>query len=240
MTDIMTIQEMTIQAYETHIFDYFFFEKNMSRTEIFETFAKWAEEFDEIHGDDFDWSCTSLYDEIADFLDARYESLQIEDMKKAAFPYGIAVGDYLSYKGGFFKVTGFDINNILVKTIIGCTDSTACVPGAISFSDSKEVKILSGYEDIMETNGHDPELVKKINAAWNSRRMTFYPIMNALFDRDLDEIMDSEAFDFSEHIDRDEAFIELQSRWEGYAYIYLTNIADDSDLECILNFVHFN
>ena len=236
--NINTIQEITIQAYEFGIYDYFFFERNMSRTDIFSIFVEWAKEFEETH-ENFDWMQASLYDEVDDFLACRFDSIKIADKIRDAFPGGIAVNDHISYNGGIFKVTGFSERGILVEEIKPCPESPEWITLEIGFSQSDKVKILPDYEEIMDaTTSHNPELVAKINIAWNEEREMFFPIMCALYKRDLDEIMDSEAFDFSEHIDRDEAFVELQSRWDGYTYIYLTNIADDTDLECILNFLH--
>ena len=64
---INTIQEITIQAYDFGIYGYFFNERNMSRTDIFQLFVKWAEEFEESHKD-FDWLQGSFYDEVDDFI----------------------------------------------------------------------------------------------------------------------------------------------------------------------------
>ena len=43
---INTIQEITLQAYAFGVYDYLFNERNMSRTDIFQLFVKWAEAFE--------------------------------------------------------------------------------------------------------------------------------------------------------------------------------------------------
>lgn len=93
------------------------------------------------------------------------------------------------------------------------------------------------FKTIMDTtNSHDPGLVDAINAAWTRGYDRFRTILIALYDRDLKEIMDSDAFGHKWR-DTDEAFVELQSEWEAYAENYLMHIADNQDLETILKFV---
>jgi hypothetical protein len=82
--------------------------------------------------------------------------------------------------------------------------------------------------------------VAKINIAWNEKREMFFPIMCALYKRDIDEIMDSEAFTFPwEHgYTADDVYLYLAENWDVETYNYLQHIADDTDLECILNYLH--
>lgn len=236
---INTIQEITLQAYAFGIYDYLFNERNMSRTDIFQLFAEWAKEFEETH-ENFDWVQGSFYDEVDDFLNCRFDSIKTEDKVKEAFPYGIAVNDHISYEGGIYIITGFSESGILVKETGGALDSE-WETTEIGFSQSDKVKILPNYEDIMDTtNSHNPELVAKINTAWNTKREQFFLIMCALYKRDIKEIMESEAFTFPwEHgYTADDAYLYLAESWDIEAYNYLQHIADDTDLECILNYLH--
>lgn len=237
---INTIQEITLQAYAFGIYDYFFNERNMSRTDIFNIFVEWAKEFEETHKD-FDWMQGSFYDEVDDFVNYRFDTMKTADKIRDAFPYGIAVNDHISYEGGIFKVTGFSERGVLVEEIKPCPENPDWIVVEIGFAKSDKVKILPDYEDIMDTtNSHNPELVAKINIAWNEKREMFFPIMCALYKRDIEEIMDSEAFTFPwEHgYTADDVYLYLAENWDIEAYNYLQHIADDTDLECILNYLH--
>ena len=104
------------------------------------------------------------------------------------------------------------------------------------------------------TNGHDTGLVEDINRAWRKGKINFKPILCALYERDIDEITDSDAFripkweeteEYNEGLETenwdaymDMALKDMQEHWEDYADNYLQHIADDGDLECILNFLH--
>ena len=238
---INTIQEITLQAYTSGIYDYFFNERNMSRTDIFSIFVEWAKEFEETH-EGFDWMQGSFYDEVDDFLTCRFDSIKIADKIRDAFPGGITKGDHISYEGGIYLVTGFSEDGILVKEVGGVLDSE-WETTKIGFSQSEKVKILPDYEDIMDTtNGHSPELVARINVAWNEKREQFFPIICALYKRDIEdeEIMNSDAFIFpwQHEYTADDAYRYLVESWDIEAYNYLQHIADDTDLECILNYLH--
>ena len=237
---INTIQEITLQAYAFGIYDYFFNERNMSRTDIFNIFVEWAKEFEETH-ENFDWMQGSFYDEVDDFLTCRFDSIKIADKIRDAFPGGITKGDHISYEGGIFKVTGFTERGILVDEVRPCKDNEDWIVVEIGFSKSNEVKILPDYEDIMDTtNSHNPELVAKINIAWNEKREMFFPIMCALYKRDNDEILASDAFADWDKVskDYDTLYEYMEANWDIEAYNYLQHIADDTDLECILNYLH--
>lgn len=243
---INTIQEITLQAYAFGVYDYLFNERNMSRTGIFALFVEWAKEFEETH-ENFDWLQGSFYDEVDDFINCRFDSIKTADKVKAAFPYGIAVNDHISYNGGIYLITGFSESGILVKEVGGVLDSE-WETTEIGFSQSDKVKILPNYEDIMDTtNSHNPELVAKINIAWNEKREQFFPIMCALYKRDIEEIMDSDAYNFDNVLDldgkdegekREIILVYMEDSWDIEAYNYLQHIADDTDLECILNYLH--
>lgn len=110
--------------------------------------------------------------------------------------------------------------------------------------------------DIMDaTNGHDKGLVEDINRAWRKSKVSFKPILCALYERDIDEITDHDAFripkwentkEYNEGLETenwdaymDMALKDMQEHWEDYADNYLQHIADDGDLECIINFLHY-
>lgn len=233
---INTIQEITLQSYAFGIYDYFFNERYMSRTYIFSIFVEWAKEFEETH-ENFDWTQGSFYDELDDFLTCRFDSIRIADKIRDAFPGGITKGDHISYEGGIFKVTGFSERGILVEEVKPCPENPDWIILEIGFAKSDKVKIIQGYEDIIDTtNNHDPELVAKINIAWNEKREQFCPILRALYERDIKEIMESDAWNWT---DNAESVKEtLHDEWDVHADNYLMHIADDTDLECILNYLH--
>ena len=86
------------------------------------------------------------------------------------------------------------------------------------------------------TNGHDEDLVERINRQWNRNSEKFGPILIALFKRDIKEIYNADSFcELPEK--EDAALLYLISHWEDYAHNYLMHIADDGDLECILRFL---
>ena len=236
-----TIQEITLQAYSFGVFNYLFEKRNDCRDEIFNRFEAWGKEFEEAHKD-YHWN-GDYYDEIDEFVMKKYLEVKLEDM----FPGGIAVGDALTYEGGLYKITGLSERGIAVEEIIPGTDKDWVVT-EIGFSQYEKVKILDNYEEIMDTtNNHDAELVAKINEAWNTdKREQFCPILIILYHRDLDEILKSDAYDFSKVLDlegmtdediREAVFYYLQDNWDIEAYNYLMHIADDLDLKTILTFL---
>jgi hypothetical protein len=250
---INTIQEITLQAYEIGIYDYFFNERNMSRTDIFLIFVEWAKEFEETH-ENFDWMQGSFYDEVDDFLECRFDSIKIADKVRDAFPGGITKGDYLSYEGGIYKITGFTAGGIEVEEIVPRPDNAWRIVSLDYELAAKDGEVIKDYEEIMDTgNGHDKELVRKINAAWNKNSEAFREILCALYARDIDEITDSDAFrnpkwedttaykvgfatDDWSHYNK-MVLGEMTKEWDKYAENYLMHIADDGDLECILGFI---
>ena len=237
---INTIQEITLQAYTMGIYDYLFNERNMSRTDIFQLFVEWAKDFEKTH-ENFDWMLGSFYDEVDDFIGYRLDSMKTEDKIKEHFPCGLAVGDFITYEGGIFKVTGISERGLLVDEVKPCPVNPDWTITEIGFSQSDKVDILPDYEEIMDaTDNHNPELVKKINTAWNEKRERFFPIMCALYKRDNDEILASDAFADWDKVskDYDTLYEYMEANWDIEAYNYLRHIADDTDLECVLNYLH--
>jgi len=95
-------------------------------------------------------------------------------------------------------------------------------------------------EGIMdETNGHETELVRRINDAWDKYREEFYPILCALYARDIEEICGSDAFAFKADDSMETNLEEMKANWDYYAYAYLQNIADNNDLSTILHFLNY-
>lgn len=85
-------------------------------------------------------------------------------------------------------------------------------------------------------NGHDDKLVRLINLLWAKNKNAFGVILIALFKRDFNEIINADSFAGlpSDEID---AWFSLSINWEVNAYNYLMHIADDGDLETIINFI---
>ena len=89
----------------------------------------------------------------------------------------------------------------------------------------------NSYSDIMDTyNGHNPELVRKINAAWKKKvyHDRFVDILFAIGCRDKEEIL--EKFDVI--IDCDETAMDN-------AHEIMEGVCDDCDLETILGFIRY-
>lgn len=228
-----TIQEISLQAYAFGVFDYLFNERNMSRDEILNIFEDWGKEFEDIcraHTDEDDWF---YYDEADAFINRKFNEMKLRDN----FPYGIAVGDFISYEGGIYKITGTTDRGILVDEIKPREDNKWIVT-EIGFSQAEKLKILPDYEEIMDTtNGHDPELVRTINIAWNEKREQFCPILRAFYARDIKEIMDSDAWNWTGDVESVKE--TLHDEWDFHADNYLMHIADDWDLKAILYFLRY-
>jgi hypothetical protein len=225
-----------MQAYTFGVYDHLFNECNISRDEIFNMFEDWGRQFEMIeqqHKDDIKWY---YYDEIDAFVNKKFEEIKLSHL----FPCGIAIGDYLTYEGGLYKITGFEDDAIVVDEIRPGTDKDWIVC-SIGFSQVDKIKILDTEEVMDTTNGHNPELVEKINRAWTEKREKFYPILCALYKRDNDEIRDSDAFIFTEEITRnyDTIYEYLKENWDIEAGNYLQHIADDTDLKTILTFIRY-
>lgn len=227
-----TIQEITMQAYILGVYDYLFNTCNESRDEIFNRFEEWGKEFEALekeHEDEDDWF---YYDEIDEFLAKKFNEIKLSHL----FPAGIAVGDYLTYEGGLYKITGFEDGEIVVDEVRPGNDKDWIVC-TIGFSQADKIKVLDGEEIMDTTNGHDPELVHEINQAWNEKREQFCPILRALYDRDVKEIMDSDAWDWTD--DAESVKETLHDEWDVHANNYLMHIADDWDLKAILYFLRY-
>ena len=232
ITFVTTTQEITLQAYAFGVFDYLYNKRDKSRDEILNMFEEWGREFvllENEHEHDTDWH---YYDEIDAFVNKKFQEIKLDDL----FPAGIAVGDYLTYEGGLYKITGFEGDAIVVSEIRPGTDMDRIVR-SIDFSQADKIKILDSEEIMDTTNGHDPELVEKINRAWNEKREQFCPILRCLYERDIKEIMDSDAWNWTD--DAESVKETLHYEWDIHAYNYLMHIADDTDLKTILTFIRY-
>ncbi len=82
------------------------------------------------------------------------------------------------------------------------------------------------------TNGHNPDLVKRINEAWDSHQSwwEFTLIVGALMHRDGSTILEMLGKEIAEYADDEKMVFELGPE-------YLQIIADDRDLQQILDFI---
>ena len=232
MANINVIQEITLQGYAFGIFDILMGEKNMSREEAFSVFQTWADEFEELHKDT-DWYNNFYYDEIDAFL-AR---------KKGELYCKHKVGEYVRFNGNVYRIReitdGETSDGGYLAVSISNPDDERKTIKIDSFHDA-EMEVLSDYEEIMDTNNcHDAKLVAKINNAWNTKREMFCPILCALYKRDNDEILASDAFADWGEVAKDfgTLYEYMEANWGFEAYNYLMHIADDGDLACILLFL---
>ena len=243
---ITTIQEITLQSYTFGIYNYLSDKRNMRRDDIFNVFEGWGKEFEESPArKDEDY-----YEAIDKFIEEKFMQIKMAD----TFPH-IGTGTYITYEGGVYKVTGFTNRGISVKEIASPANEWVIVE--IGFDERDQIKVIDNYEEIMDgTNGHNSELVDKINHAWNTKREEFCPILRILYERDIDEITDCNAFMTKSWLKSPECKIgdetgnwdeynkmvlsNLINEWDFYAYTYLMRIADDTDLKTILNFLHYD
>lgn len=227
-----TIQEITMQAYSFGVFNYLFEREHnaMSRDEIFNLFEKWGEEFEALekeHEGESDWF---YYDEIDEFVGKKFTEIKLGDE--------FAKGDYIIYATGLYKIIGFTARGILVDEIRPRKDADEWIITEIGLSQVKDIVLVSGEEIMDTTQNHDPELVRKINQAWNEKREGFCPILRALYERDITEIMDSDAWNWTDNADSVKE--TLHDEWDVHADNYLMHIADDLDLQTILTFLRYN
>lgn len=107
-------------------------------------------------------------------------------------------------------------------------------------------KVERAFYPIMTPyNSHNKDLVNKINELWNSeeRHNRFQPILVAFMQRDLEEMYDKNCFGEASDEKTEKFFDEnvnvsyLFSHWEDLAEYYLMRVADDADLQCIIDFI---
>ena len=256
-TFISTIQEMTIEAYANGLYDLIQYKKKLTRKEILDTFVDWADEFEKEHlgvelGD-------TIYDALGAFLDKKYHELvdPEPESKPEEIPFkpSFKYGDYIEFEGVDYMILGITDRGYRVREV-GYKTEEEMETTEIGFVNEQDSNIIAfpTFEEIMNTgNGHSGDLVKKINYAWNHNQISFKPILCALYERDIEEITDHDAFQIPDWRESKEynngvrsgdwydynemALADMKNRWDKFADNYLQHIADDGDLECIINFV---
>lgn len=236
-TDIQvsTIEEITLVAYSMGIYDFLFEKENMSRDNIFSLFREWGIEFEKAH-ENYEWD-GDYYDEIDAFLENKIKEIRL----KHIFPFGVSVGDYFEYDGGLYKITGFTTDFISVDELRrkkGCNYTIT----NFSYSLAERFKFIDGEDFMDTTNGHNENYVRLLNEAWNTKREQFYPILCALYKRDNDEILASDAFADWDKVSEtyDTLYEYMEANWDVEAYNYAMHIADDNDLKVILGYLGYN
>lgn len=130
--NILTIQELTLQAYGFGIIGFLTKEQNFSRETIFTIIQKWAEEFDEKHKG-YDW-CGDYYDEIDDFLMRKKNGFA-----NKYIPNELHKGSYIEYDGGLYRVLHILDGYYEVETINGDTNEDTLQ----TLSIDKPIKVLN-------------------------------------------------------------------------------------------------
>ena len=166
-------------------------------------------------------------------------------------------GQYVACNGGVYLIKSLTDRGYAVREVREPEDSDGWETIELGFINEPKMELLPDYEEIIDEWGdaHDADLRKKINDAWNKNREGFCPILRALYARDIDEITDHDAFQYPEWVDSPEyndglrsgdwedynemALNHMRREWDFFASNYLNHIADDCDLECILNFLHY-
>ena len=85
----------------------------------------------------------------------------------------------------------------------------------------------------------------KINELWRNARINkdvrvlknFEIILKALYKRDAKEILNNERFGWDENATEESVYESMCAAWVSLSYDYLKGVADDQDLETIINFV---
>lgn len=97
------------------------------------------------------------------------------------------------------------------------------------------IKRICSHDEIMDTtNSHDPKLVERINKAFADAEEDLWAvIMKALYFRDYDEMIEKEIMTDDDWVD----WWALGWNWTRFAYDYLMKVADNRDLEIILNYL---
>ena len=165
-------------------------------------------------------------------------------------------GDALNELENFDSISGISI--ITEKEFIdsNCYDELCEELKAEEEKRKAEEEKRKAEEEIMDAyNGHNASYVDMINEAWRTRREEFCPILCALYRRDIAEITDHEAFLEKKWTETEEyrkgcdtkdwedyfklVLKDMEAEWDFWAYSYLKSIADDEDLLCILNYLHY-
>ena len=114
-------------------------------------------------------------------------------------------------------------------------DSGVITPMDVALKFGKVVSF--GVMD--ETNGHNPALVKQLNVRWMEDQQMFKDILCALYHRDIEEIRDSDTYNWGDKNIYD-ICMYMYEHWADEASNYLQHIADDQDLETIIKYVRYD
>jgi hypothetical protein len=185
------------------------------------------------------------------------QGVEVKIIDEEKHKYKFVPGQYVACNGAVYRITSLTDRGYAVKEVRAPKDADEWETIELGFINEPKMELLPDYEEIIDEWGdaHDPELRRKINDAWNKNREGFCPILRALYARDIDEITDHDAFQYKEWIDTPEfteglftndwedynemALKHMEREWDYFADNYLNHIADDCDLECILNFLHY-
>ena len=115
-----------------------------------------------------------------------------------------------------------------------CTDSGCITPQDICVYCGK----LERFGIMDATNGHDKDLVRDINVRWVEDHDMFRPILQALYERDAQEIYNCKEFGWDDDFESVKEC--MQTYWDLHAETYLKYVADDQDLEAIIKFVRYD
>lgn len=115
-----------------------------------------------------------------------------------------------------------------------CTDSGCITPQDICVYCGK----LERFGIMDATNGHDKDLVRDINVRWVEDHDMFRPILQALYERDAQEIFNCKEFGWDDDFESVKEC--MQTYWDLHAETYLKYVADDQDLEAIIKFVRYD
>ena len=270
------IQEITVAAEDHGVRSKLMSERNMSRPDVWFLMQDWASEFIE-KTKDYKWGEDKhYYDEVDFFIERKAKQLDMPELRPDAdveddieltddklFGVCVVVTAHLHIYDGYAEGDGIrvefpklsDLTAAQIEEIdryVGgrIKDSGFVVPDDVLLKYGKVVS----FSGIMDTGqNHDADLVRRINVAWVRCKDEFEPILKALYERDIDEITDSDAFRIPAWEDWPEyhhgcntndwtaynklALETMKEKWGEYAENYLMHVADDQDLECILDFV---
>lgn len=115
------------------------------------------------------------------------------------------------------------------------TDANAVTPYDVALKFGK----VSAFGIMDGTNGHNPALVKQLNVRWMEDKQMFKDILCALYHRDVEEIRDSDTYNWGDK-SIDDICRYMYKHWADEAGNYLQHIADDQDLETIIKYVRYD
>lgn len=198
-----------------------------------------AEWFDK-EGEEIDWALDGIKKVTTPDVDEMYlnyadETGGREVYVQATFYDGFAEG--VGFKLTYPKMS--ELTSDLFQRIDECcggrcTDSGCITPQDICVYCGK----LEQFGIMDATNGHAKDLVRSINVRWVEDHDMFRPILQALYERDAQEIFNCKEFGWDDDIESVKEC--MQTYWDLHAETYLKYVADDQDLEAIIKFVRYD